>query len=390
MAVTGPIIPKFFTPSGSSAVHPISIGQFEQGEIFICLQTGRMWLKGRSGVSDIVRAVVSDIPFLNGTTSLTTTSGMRASTVGSGASEVASAELYGPIKIADSIRIPSLASATALATNADGQIVAATGLAPTDAQYIVMSANGSLTDERVLTAGNHVTVANSGGLATVDWNYNAAKRAILEAEGNATGEFLLQSSGTSATVSYAIGAIADTNHMCIARATTGSTSTGRAALTTATLDSIVLGTNSVKCCAVIRIPTLSTAADIFLVQFGLFDNLTAGSVDAVHFTYTHGTNAGDWTAECISNSVSTGAIDCNVAVVANGWVRLEIEINAAANQVLFKTDGTTRHTQTTTIPSGTARAMGFGCQIRKTGGSTGTTARTLDIDYLGITMEVTR
>lgn len=394
MAVTGPIIPKFFTPVASSAAHPISIGQFEQGEIFICLQTGRMWLKGRSGVSDIVRAVVSDIPFLNGTTSLTTTSGMRASTVGSGAFEVASAELYGPIKIADSIRIPSLASATALATNADGQIVAATGLAPTNAQYIVMSANGSLSDERVLTAGNHVTVANSGGLATVDWNYNANKRATIDSECNNVEGLTANVSGTSATVSFTTVSIAALQHCGIGRLTTGTTTTGRAALSTAGTDSIVVGSGAIKCTCMLRVPTLSIAGDAFIVQFGLFDSLTGASTDAIYFSYTHGTHAGDWAAEVINNNSANTAspIDTNVAVVANQWYRLHIEINAAGTEALFKIDGTlvgtvTNNAVSGNLPSGTARATGFGVQIRKTAGAN---ARNLDCDYVGMTMEVSR
>ena len=392
MAVTGPIIPKFFTPVGSSATHPITIGQFEQGEIFICLQTGRMWLKGRSGGSDIVRAVVSDIPFLNG--GVTTTSGMRASTVGSGASEVASAELYGPIKIADSIRIPSLASATALATNADGQIVAATGLAPTNASYIVMSANGSLSDERVLTAGNHVTVANSGGLATVDWNYNANKRATIDSECNNVEGLTANISGTGATVSFTTVSLASLQHCGIGRLTTGTTTTGRAALSTAGTDSIVVGSGAIKCTCMLRVPTLSSAGDAFIVQFGLFDNLAGGSTDAIYFSYTHGTHAGDWAAEVINNNSANTAspIDTNVAVVANQWYRLEIEINAAGTEALFKIDGTlvgtvTNNVVTGNLPSGTARATGFGVQIRKTAGAN---ARNLDCDYVGMTMEVSR
>jgi hypothetical protein len=394
MAVTGPIIPKFFTPSGSSASHPISIGQFEQGEIFICLQTGRMWFKGRNGASSVVRAVVPDIPFLNPSTSATTTSGMRASTVGSGASEVASAELYGPIKIADSIRIPSLTSATAIATNADGQIVAATGLAPTDAQYIVLAANAGLSNERVLTAGNHVTVANSGGLATVDWNYNANKRATIGSECNNVEGLTANISGTGATVSFTTVSLAALQHCGIGRLTTGTTTTGRAALSTAGTDSIVVGSGAIKCTCMLRVPTLSITADAFLVQFGLFDNLAGASTDAIYFSYTHGTLSGDWAVDVLNNGsvIGGGTFDTNVAVVANQWYRLEIEINADGTQALFKIDGTlvatvTNNGVTGNLPSGTARATGFGVQIRKTAGAN---ARNLDCDYVGMTMEVTR
>jgi len=41
------------------------------------------------------------------------------------------------------------------------------GGAPTNAQYVVMTANGTLTQERVLTAGNGVTITDNGAGSTV-------------------------------------------------------------------------------------------------------------------------------------------------------------------------------------------------------------------------------
>jgi len=38
---------------------------------------------------------------------------------------------------------------------------------PTDAQYVVLAANGTLTDERVLTAGNNISVTDAGAGSTV-------------------------------------------------------------------------------------------------------------------------------------------------------------------------------------------------------------------------------
>jgi hypothetical protein len=39
--------------------------------------------------------------------------------------------------------------------------------APTDALYVVMSSNGTLTAERVLTAGNGIAVVDGGSIVTV-------------------------------------------------------------------------------------------------------------------------------------------------------------------------------------------------------------------------------
>jgi hypothetical protein len=207
-----------------------------------------------------------------------------------------------------------------------------------------MSANGSLTDERVLTAGNHVTVANSGGLATVDWNYNANKRATIGSECNNVEGLTANVSGTGATVSFTTVSLAALQHCGIGRLTTGTTTTGRGT------DSIVVGSGAIKCTCMLRVPTLSIAADAFLVQFGLFDSLTGASTDAIYFSYTHGTHAGDWAAEVINNNSANTAspIDTNVAVVANQWYRLEIEINAAGTEALFKIDGTLVGTVTNT------------------------------------------
>lgn len=390
MGVTGPIIPKTFTPSSTAASHPIDKNQFDEGEIFTCQRTGRMWMHGRAGggSNTIVRAVVPDIPFTNAGTSVTTSAGMRASTVGSGNAEEAAAEFYGPIKFADSLRIPSLASSASLATDADGKIIVGGGTgAPVDAQYVVLASNGTLTNERVLTAGNHVTVTNSGGLATVDWRYNVSKRTICDSEMNATGNLTINSSGTGAATSYTTIGLHDANRLGVANIQTGTTTTGRSAIGSAALESVELGGGIVRFCAVIKVPTLSDATNTFLVQAGLHDNFSGNPVDGVFFEYTHSVNSGDWTTYVYNNGSTVGGFDTNVAVSASNWYRLEIEVNAAATEILFSIDGTVVQTFTGSIPTGNARRMGFMAQIRKTAG---TTARSAYADYVGLTTEVSR
>lgn len=46
------------------------------------------------------------------------------------------------------------------------------GGAPTNATYVTMSLNGTLTNERVLTAGNNVTITDSGANSTVTIDFN--------------------------------------------------------------------------------------------------------------------------------------------------------------------------------------------------------------------------
>ena len=259
--------------------------------------------------------------------------------------------------------------------------------APTDAQYVVMASDSTLSAERVLTAGDHVSVTNGGSAATLDWRYNAAKRSIIDSDCNAVGNMLSLASGTGASVSFATAATSDANHPGVCRATTGTTTTGRSGLGSGSTDQVVLGSGEVRFCAIVKVTTLSNATENFVVHAGLIDTLTGTSVDGVYFEYNHGTNAGDWTAMVRSNSVTQLSQDLNSAVATGTWYKLEIVTNAAGTSTDFKIDGTTVHTFAGTHPTGTARATGFAVLIRKTAG---TTARTMDIDYTGISQEVAR
>lgn len=61
MGITGPVIPKHFTPTASTANNPslsVDASQFEEGEIFTCLQTGRMWVKGKNGSLTALRQIL--------------------------------------------------------------------------------------------------------------------------------------------------------------------------------------------------------------------------------------------------------------------------------------------------------------------------------------------
>jgi hypothetical protein len=60
------------------------------------------------------------------------------------------------------------------------------------------------------------------------------------------------------------------------------------------------------------------------------------------------------------------------------WNKYEIDINPAGTQALFYINGTLVCTHTTNIPTGAGRTTSPRVQIIK---STGTTARTLLVDY---------
>lgn len=261
--------------------------------------------------------------------------------------------------------------------------------APVGAQYLTLAADATLTNERILTAGNHLTISDggAGGSAIVEWSYNSAKRATIDSEMNTLEGVTALQNGTSAGVTLGSNGQSDSNHPGVARATTGTTNTGRAGVGAATNDTVILGTSVARFMSIVKITTLSDATNRFVAYGGFHDSFAAGPADGLYIEYTDNVNAGNWTAYVFSNAVQQAAFNTGVAVVAGTWYRLEVEVNAAGTQAVFKIDGTTVYTHTGTIPTGAARTTGFFTQIRKT---VGTTARTMDIDYVGYSQDVAR
>lgn len=170
----------------------------------------------------------------------------------------------------------------------------------------------------------------------------------------------------------------------LVRSTTGTTATGRAAVATAAA-AVRLGGGAWVYETSFNITTTSNATERYALPIGFFDTYTAvNQVDGVYMLYDEGgastgsTASGNW--QCVTVSNSTRTFTTTSTAVAQGtWVTIRIEINAAANSVVFKVNGTTVATHTTNIPTGAGRETGFGWLLMK---SVGTTARTVDFDYL--------
>jgi len=265
---------------------------------------------------------------------------------------------------------------------------ASSDFGPAGAQYITLATNATLTAERVLTAGNHVTLADAGagGAATLDWRYNYAKRQTVYSEMVIIQPWVSQVSGTSAAVSSTTTGLSDADHFGVAQATTGTTTTGRAALSGSTIDMVTFGTIASRITGEFKLPNLSDATNTYTAFFGFNDSYTALGVDSIVFTYTHGTNSGKWQAHTRSNSVTAGGADTGVTADTN-WHRFDIEVNAAGTEAKFYIDGTLTNTITANIPTGTARATGIICGLVK---SAGATARVMNIDFLAFESEVNR
>jgi len=312
------------------------------------------------------------------------------------------------------------------------------GGAPTDADYVVLASNSSLTNERVLTAGTLIDIndAGAGGAVTINADLSEApdtetanddfivltdtsasnaaiRRSILdytfeqeklsprkfysfysdfenEVSTTATdGGISETNSGTGAATSAA--APANNTVIGMVQSSTGTTATGRAALTSSTS---IISTGGAKfyCGGRVMVPTLSTSTERYQYVFGFFDTLTAANqVDGCYILYDEGgvstgsAASANWQAVTVNNSARTFT-NSSTGVAANTWTKLEIEINAAGTSVSFLVDGVSIATHTTNIPTGSARAFGFGWLVIK---SVGTTARVVNIDYINVIAQMT-
>jgi len=207
-----------------------------------------------------------------------------------------------------------------------------------------------------------------------------------ETSATAAGGMACVESNTGTGAATTTQAIDSANHPTIVRSTTGTTATGRASLDCVGITSLALGSGTVVYEAGVNITTLSTSAERYQLVIGLRDSLTAANqVDGAYILYDEGgvstgsAASANWQCVTASNSTRTFTTSAT-AVTAAAWHTIRIEVDAAGTSVGFFVDGTSICTaHTTNIPTGTARALGAGTMFLK---SVGTTARTLDLDYI--------
>lgn len=197
-------------------------------------------------------------------------------------------------------------------------------------------------------------------------------------------------SGTDAATNSLANLIAD-RAVGIVQSSTGTTATGRAAVTNYPA-SMYFSDGATVWEGRVRVPTLSDATNRYQLVVGFIDTETAASqVDGAFFAYDEGgvgnglAASANWKAVTASNSVRSNS-DTTIAVAAATWYRLRIEVNAAGTEAKFYIDGTLRATITTNIPNAASRQFGFGWLLIK---SVGTTARTFDVDYIAFHKEFT-
>ncbi len=174
----------------------------------------------------------------------------------------------------------------------------------------------------------------------------------------------------------------------IFRLNTGTDTTGRAGLINGSGTAFLFGAGIYTIETDIYITTLSDGTDTYALRFGFGDSATGAPTDGAYFRYTDSGGGGatpNWYMCAASNTTLT-ATDTTVVAVAAAWTRLKIVVNAAGTSVEYFINGTSVGTVTTNIPTGTGRETAAALFLIK---SAGTNARTVDIDWAWIHVDLT-
>ena len=136
----------------------------------------------------------------------------------------------------------------------------------------------------------------------------------------------------------------------------------------------------------VYVEDLSTAGEEYDLRPGFVDTLTGDNTDGAYFEYDRNTSA-NWSIVTASNGVRTRS-DSGVAVAADTWVTLRIEVNAAGTSVAYFIGGTQTSNSplVATIPTGAGRQFGSGITLVKSAGST---SRAIYADYVMVTNALT-
>lgn len=135
---------------------------------------------------------------------------------------------------------------------------------------------------------------------------------------------------------------------------------------------------------VLRFDALSDGTNTYSSRIGFTRDPAVGNPqDGLFFEYDPSTRSNhNWW--CVSrNNNSNRAVDSGVEASISAPRTLRIEVNAAGTEVRSYINGSLVDTNTTNVPSGSSRMMGYGGAIQKIAGST---QRAAYIDYLLIVL----
>jgi hypothetical protein len=187
--------------------------------------------------------------------------------------------------------------------------------------------------------------------------------------------------GTGAASRNSVFGVDSTNNAIgVITVETGTTTTGRSALTLGDAQ-ILFGYCSFSCEWRVAVSALATVAQNFKTYVGFFDNsTTAGeAVDGVYFKYDTAVSP-NWVLVTSNNSTRTSTIS-TVPIVVNTFAKLRIDVNTTGTSANFYINGSLVGTVTTNIPTGAGRHTGLGWKIEKTAGTTNILAY---MDYISV------
>lgn len=266
------------------------------------------------------------------------------------------------------------------------------GSAPNTASYITIATDPALTQERTLGIGDGLSMTDGGAGNPVtlaqDMIDLGRKRVLLVDDffGTTSGDvnFMKVVSGTGADVTNM--AVAELGVFGVWQLTTGTTTTGKAAIIAGNADSFSLGQGVATWEAYVKIPNLSTISEEFIIRIGFMDSTTGGSTNGVYMIYDRLTSL-NWKLNTITAGGSS-TVNTSTTAVGTGWVRLKIVVNAAGTSVSFYVNGTqvSGSPITTNIPVGAGKECTIAASLIK---SAGTTARTFNMDYVVFDYDLT-
>jgi len=202
--------------------------------------------------------------------------------------------------------------------------------------------------------------------------------------GSAAGMTQADTTGTGAQLTSATGAA---GHFGIARFQSGSTSSGLANVRGG-LAAVQLGSPTRwRFSAWVRVPTLSTSSQRFVVGLGYGDQAalqapnSLGSVNCVMFRYADNINSGKW--QLVNNNAGSAvSTDTGVTVNANQWYLMEFEVDATGLVLSWWIDGGSTASGSSSPGSMPTAAMTYGIGALKSVG--GTNTNMLDVDNMSI------
>jgi hypothetical protein len=286
--------------------------------------------------------------------------------------------------------------------------VAALTLGDTGTDLTSTVADGTTTPVITLNVPT-ASAANRGALSSADWTTFNNKQVDLwtfqrtqgvyffedflgqndnSSIGNSTG-VTMSSSGVGAA-NRITGVFPNrTNQQGAAQLTTGTTALGAGSIRFGSNNTpnIYLGIGTLTYETYINIETLSTGTERYIWGDGLISSANyIAAVQGAYFIYDEGGAyngnvfgaSPNFRAVTVSSSVIRTVTNTNIAVTAGIWVKLRIEVNSTASQILFYIDDALVATHTNNLPAATTPLF-ISNWFTKT---IGITSRSIFKDYL--------